>query len=121
MLREYSSLQESDECKRRWFSNNYFDIFVWENDRLSITKIQLCYDKSMEERVLTWTIGDNFCHDLIDNGEAFPSKNNSPIFIHGGVFPAKDVLERFSVDSRTIDSNIRAFVLRKLEKYLRSK
>ena len=117
MLKEYSTQQHQGEQKRRWFTNNYFDLIVWQDNQSEITKFQLCYDKTRKERALTWTKGRGFDHNLIDDGEDSPLKNQSPILLADGLFPAREVLEIFITDSEVIEQQIRSFIIEKLRNY----
>jgi hypothetical protein len=117
MLKEYPTQQHRGEQNRRWFSNPYFDLIVWQNSLSEITKFQLCYDKSGKERAVTWTQGKGFDHNLIDEGEETPFKNQSPILLKDGQFHASEVLEIFIADSELIDQQIRSFVIDKLSSY----
>ena len=41
MLREVGNVYQQDPgLKRRWFCDDYFDVFVWENTTGRITEIQ---------------------------------------------------------------------------------
>lgn len=117
MLKEYPTQQHRGEQKRRWFANPYFDLIVWQNSLSEITKFQLCYDKSGIERALTWTQGRGFDHNLIDEGEETPLKNQSPILLKDGQFHASEVLEIFIADSKLIEQQVRAFIIEKLSRY----
>jgi len=117
MLKEYPTQQHRGEQKRRWFSNHYFDLIVWQNDQSEITKFQLCYDKTGKERALTWTKGRGFDHNLIDEGEASPLKNQSPILLKDGLFHASEVLKIFIADSELIEQQVRSFIIEKLRIY----
>jgi len=117
MLKEYPTRQHKGDPKRRWFSNNYFDLIVWQDDISEIIKFQLCYDKSGKERALTWTQGSGFDHNLIDDGEGSPLKNLSPILLADGLFPASEILNIFVADSEVIEQQIRSFIIDKLSTY----
>ncbi len=114
MLKEYPTRQHKGELKRRWFSSIYFDLIIWQNDLSEITKFQLCYDKLGKERALTWTEGRDFDHNFIDDGEATPLRNESPVLLADGLFPAKEVLNKFITDSGVIEQQIRSFIIEKL-------
>jgi hypothetical protein len=117
MLKEYPANQHKGEPRRRWFTNNYFDLIVWQDNISEIIKFQLCYDKSGKERALTWTQGRGFDHNLIDDGESSPLKNLSPILLADGLFQASEVLKRFVADSEVIEQQIRAFIIDTLRTY----
>jgi len=114
-LREYPVYQHKGEPRRRWFTDDFFDIFVWfHNDDSTITGFQLCYDKQAKERALTWIRGRGFRHDLIDDGETTPTKNRAPILVRDEEFPASEVLVLFITSSGGIEERIRALIIEKL-------
>lgn len=116
-LREYPVYQHKGEPRRRWFTDDFFDIFVWFHKDTTITGFQLCYDKQVKERALTWVRGRGFRHDLIDDGEATPTKNRSPILVRDGEFPASEVLVLFITSSGGIEDPIRSLIIEKLCRY----
>lgn len=117
MLKEYDTFQHPGEMKRRWFSDDYFDLIVWQDDASAISKFQLCYDKSGKERAVTWTRGEGFSHNLIDTGESSPLKNQSPILLADGLFPANEVLNIFIANCGEIELHIRSFITDQLKDY----
>ena len=119
ILKEFPASQHNNEHKRRWFSSDYFDIFLWQDNKNSIVKFQLCYDIAHKERALTWTHGMGFCHNSIDCGEKYPTKNHSPILLEDGLFPASEVLEKFTANSHYLEEQVRAFIIEKLSTYHR--
>ena len=114
MLKEYPTQQHKGDFKRRWFSSSYFDLIIWQNDLSEITRFQLCYDKQGQERALTWTEGRDFDHNYIDDGETTPLRNETPVLLADGLFPAMVVLDKFIADSGVIEQQIRSFIIEKL-------
>jgi hypothetical protein len=114
LLREFPQASRSSELGRRWFSDDYFDLIVWLRPDLTVSGFQLCYDIAGQERALTWTDGQGFCHHRVDGGEAVPTKNLTPILIPDGVFPAAAVMDLFIARSQGIDEGVRFFVVSKL-------
>lgn len=115
MLEEIEDLKpESGGEKRRWFRDEYFDLFVW-SDAQGIRAFELCYDKLGNERVLAWRRGGDVSHAKVDPGEDNPSKNNTPILVPGkGNFYRKDVLGRFTQAGALMDAGVFRFVADKL-------
>jgi hypothetical protein len=55
MLREISAVrQDQADLRRRWFQDDYFDLFVWVAPEGGIVAFQLAYDRGGDERVLGW-------------------------------------------------------------------
>lgn len=90
MLEEIDDVKpEPGGEKRRWFRDEYFDLFVW-SDAQGIRAFELCYDKLGDERLLAWRRGGEVTHAKVDSGEDNPSKNNTPIVVAGKeIFPAR--------------------------------
>lgn len=120
MLKEIDAVRQDDpKLLRRWFQDDYFDLFVWQSAGAAIVAFQLCYDIASQERVLSWREGSGFSHHRIDSGEATPRKNMSPILVADGILPIGDVLPRFIRRSRNTERTITRFVTDKLREYAR--
>ncbi|MEQ1775063.1 MAG: hypothetical protein ABL891_14900 [Burkholderiales bacterium] len=118
MLREIGNVHQQDPAlRRRWFCDDYFDIFVWEKPGGAIVEIQLCYDRTLRERVLRWRDSAGFAHHGIDGGDQSLFKNMTPIMVADGVFPLTDVLERFDARATHIEPRIRDFIRERLLDY----
>jgi hypothetical protein len=39
---------------RKWFTDEYFDLFVWSDNKGEIARFQLCCNKGRDEHALTW-------------------------------------------------------------------
>ena len=64
MLREIAGLRQDDqELQRRWFHDDYFDLFVWQNAAGAVTAFQLCYGNDASECALVWQDDAGFFHD----------------------------------------------------------
>jgi hypothetical protein len=67
MLDEIKGLKpESGPETRRWFRDEYFDLFVW-SDSEGICSFELCYDKQGTERVFAWKRGGRLSHAKMDS------------------------------------------------------
>lgn len=107
---------------RRWFSGDYFDLFVWydsdyptdQSDTNHIAGFQLSYDKENKERALTWKEKSGFTHDLVDDGEIRPTEDRTPILMKDGTVEIDSVIRRFKSESSKIDQAVTKFVLNKL-------
>jgi hypothetical protein len=110
--------RDSDNVKRRWFSNDYFDIIVWLDNSEEISGFQLCYDKNKKERALTWRPDKGFSHCGVDTGELNPTKNRAPMLIPDGIFPADIVFSQFAASSKLMDPLIVQFINDKIAEYI---
>ena len=111
MLREIRSVSDAGQKRRRWFSDEYFDLMVWFGPHDVVSGFQLCYDKKGVERALTWMRAKGFMHERADDGEADSAKSLSPILVPDGLFPVHDVMKLFDRESSGIDQDIRSLVL----------
>jgi len=62
MLKEIEGVADDPPAKRRWFHDEYFDLFVWQADG-EVTLFQLCYGGDASERALVWDKQRGFFHD----------------------------------------------------------
>ncbi len=119
MLKEYTRVRQIEgESKRRWFSDDYFDLIVWFNDRDEPTGFQLCYDIARTQRALTWQPHTGFTHHKIDDGESRPGKvKASPVLVPDGLFDSATIARRFRDAGQCIDTQITDFVYTILQTY----
>jgi hypothetical protein len=117
MLRESSSRTCFDDGKRRWFSDDDFDLIIWWGSGNVISGFQLCYDKQESERALTWRQESGFTHERVDSGETDPTKNQSPILVPDGLCPIDEITDQFLSKSKEIDPTIRSFIFAKLREF----
>ena len=88
MLKEILGVTDDPPAKRRWFHDEYFDLFVWQSDG-EVTLFQLCYGPDASERALVWDKARGFFHDgpasrdvvalFEDAAAALPEDVRSPI------------------------------------------
>ena len=62
MLKEIIGVADDPPAKRRWFHDEYFDLFVWEADG-EVTLFQLCYGEDSTGRALVWDRERGFFQD----------------------------------------------------------
>ena len=62
MLKEILGVTDDPPATRRWFHDDYFDLFVWQAAG-EVTLFQLCYGGNASERALVWDRGRGFFHD----------------------------------------------------------
>jgi hypothetical protein len=120
MLREIANVHQQDvHTRRRWFCDDYFDLFVWQRAQPGgrIVAFQLCYDKPQYERVLSWRETGGYAHHRIDSGEALPEINRSPLMVADGAMPLPAVLERFDAGAAGIEPRLRDFIRQRLLDY----
>ncbi len=61
-MKEIFGVADDGPAKRRWFHDDYFDLFVWETGD-ELTLFQLCYGAGGSERALVWDKKRGLFHD----------------------------------------------------------
>lgn len=117
MLRDEPIRNVRGDLRRRWMTDDYFDLIVWLEADETIHGFQLCYDKPHKEHALTWTRAEGFSHHGVDTGENSPEANQTPILTAGGPFPATLVQEEFRKRSAELSPEIRDLVLGTMAEY----
>jgi hypothetical protein len=115
MLREVKDLKpRPGEQPRRWFTDEYFDLFVWYEAGGGACRFELCYGKPSDEHALTWQEGSGVSHSRVDDGEGTPLSNMTPIVLPDGFFPAARVAQRFRDASLELEPGLTGLVLGKI-------
>jgi hypothetical protein len=110
MYRILNVRQIPGEDFKVWFTDDYWDLFVWIDSEKRISAFQLGYGKPSDERVLSWKRGGGFSAMTVSSGEESMTANRTPIMVRDSDFDADDVGERFARDSVKINGKIAAFV-----------
>jgi hypothetical protein len=114
-LREIPRVRQHDgESRRRWFTCDSTDLYVWEDKTGVLLSFELCYDKPHAEQVLRYRSGAGFDHSRIDDGESSPLKNQTPIIMPSGQVDLMQIALKFEPVAVGIDSQVYRFVLGKL-------
>lgn len=120
-MREIRGVRQRDgEPTRRWFTDEYWDLFVWQI-RGALVEFQLCYGKPNSERSLTWRKDSGVAIHSVDDGEGHPSSHRTPILVPDGDLDVGAIIRRFVKDSTRIDPTVREAVLRELTGYGKSR
>lgn len=120
MFREIRNVQQRKAHEtRRWFQDDYFDLFVSEDRAGELQWFQLCYARdTWRERVLEWRRGRGFQHmKLDDSSDHFKKDSNALLF--DGAFPYLDVSERFAAAAAGLPGELAALVAEKVREYAR--
>jgi hypothetical protein len=119
-MREIGSVrQDSERGYRRWFQDDYFDVFVWQDAGGRPIAFQLCYDRANAEGAISWSETHGFAHARVDGGAKQAKYGMSPILRSDGVAPYFRIYNRFLVAAADWDPTLRAFVLEQLREYRR--
>ena len=120
MLREHTDVRQIEgEPRRRWFSDDRFDLIVWFNENDEIIGFQLCYDKSRYERALTWFKHTGYMYHRVDDGEHTIAmiRKATPILVSDGRFDHKKIASLFKEQSTEIEEKIFQFVYEKISQF----
>ena len=116
MLREILFVkQERKKDKRRWFTDEYWDLYVWVRTNGSYSGFQICYGKTDFQRALTWMDGGEPSHTGVREDESPAESNMAAVLVADGAFDVRGVAERFRQDSEEIDPEVRGYVAGKLK------
>jgi len=105
MLREIEGIAAEPATRRRWFHDDYFDLFVWQTDDGAITLFQLCYGIEAEERALVWHREAGLFHDGADPGISLITQ----------------VVERFETAGKSLPRNVRNTVGKRIREHVAGK
>lgn len=118
MLREIGPVrQDSSRGLRRWFQDDYFDLFVWLDVAGTPLAFQLCYNRNHGEGSITWNSSAGFVHDRVDAGEQSPKRGMTPILRADGQPPYFRIYNRFLTASTGLPAELRAFLVEQLREY----
>lgn len=116
MLRELKNMRQVEgEPRRRWFSDEYFDLIVWLDESNTITSFQLCYDKEERPRALTWHVTGYLHHGISDGEDHLGKPKSTPILFPDGAFDKAPIADAFVSAAASIDGKVSAFVLEKIK------
>src|SRR5512146_1870967 len=96
MLSEIAAVrQDQPGLLRRWFQDDYFDLFVWLTPQGALRAFQLAYERTRRERVLEWSSEHGFGHHRVDSGEQPLRSSMTPLLLRGGACPVRLVAREF--------------------------
>jgi hypothetical protein len=111
MLQEIEGVRQDEPGRRRrWFHDDYFDLFVWQDDGGAVLMFQLCYGGATSERALVWREDLGFFHDGVPPAAAGGD-------LAASRFPATMISTRFTEQAQQLPAEVRAFVLGKIADY----
>jgi len=118
MLREIRDVRQvRGEPRRRWFSDEDFDLIVWIDPENRILGFQLCYDKQTGQKALTWLKDDGYRHSRIDDGDNPGKMKASPVLEADGHFDREGIGRRFRENRGDVPSKVADYVYDKIMNY----
>jgi hypothetical protein len=122
MLREVPDvLQDKPGLVRRWFRDEYFDLFVWERPDGAVDAFQLCYDRTERERILRWSASSGFLHEGVDRPETKPGRSMTAILVVDGVMPLAAVSRRLLAAASQLPGPLHDFLFARLEEFAKGR
>jgi hypothetical protein len=116
MMREIEGVVQGEPAtRRRWFHDEYFDLFVWQNSANEIESFQLCYGIDSSERALEWRKNRGFFHDgakvAAPEGilDMKPAASREP--------SATAMTSRFEFAARALPDDIREAITARIREY----
>lgn len=118
MLNEVKDVTQYESGKhRRWFHDDYFDLYTWESFEGELLGFQLCYAKLGKERALRWSTESGYRHEGVDAPEDKPGRAMSALFVADGVFDPDRVGAKFENASIELPKKVQDFILDKIRAY----
>ncbi len=116
MMREILGVAQGEpESRRRWFHDEYFDLFVWQDQASDVTSFQLCYGIDSSEQALEWRSSGGFFHDGIK--PAAPDAGTEARRTPAATRATDAMTSRFVFAARALPEDIRAAVTSKIREY----
>jgi hypothetical protein len=114
VLREIRGvLQDDASSRRRWFHDDYFDLFVRQTGD-ELLAFELCYSIHRNERGLVWRRGQGFFHDGGTSGSGdFIGARLTP----GDPLEADPIIARFELAAGGLPDALRLALEARLREY----
>jgi hypothetical protein len=102
MLREIEGIAAEPSTRRRWFHDDYFDLFVWQTEKGEVILFQLCYGTAESGQALVWHREVGLFHD----GDKLDNE------------VAGQVVQRFEKDAEHLPRRVRSTVSERIREHL---
>ncbi|HKO86960.1 MAG TPA: hypothetical protein VJU83_00425 [Burkholderiales bacterium] len=116
MLREILGVsQDEPHIERRWFHDEYFDLFVRQESNGRLCSFELCYGSPGSEKALVWEDDAGYFHDGVEDKDidgggvlGFPPES------YGGTDP---IVSRFDLVAKSLPDTLRTAVSERVHEY----
>ena len=114
MLKEILGvLQDDPSSRRRWFHDDYFDLFVRETGG-ELSAFELCYGIGSNERALAWIRGSGYFHDGgMSGSDDFIGARLAP----GDALGSDPIIARFERAAGDLPESLRLALETRLREY----
>jgi hypothetical protein len=113
-------VQDAPGLRRRWFRDDYFDLYLWEAPGGRIDAFQLCYDRAGRERILRWTQKAGYRHEGVDRPETKPGRAMTAILVGESTMPVAAVTKKLLGAATGLPAAVRNFLFARLKDYGRA-
>jgi hypothetical protein len=118
MMREILGVADEADTHRRWFHDDYFDLFVWLTGGGEIVHFQLCYGIDSSERALVWHKQGGFFLDGVEDGKSGKGEILGEKQTPSG---AHSVVARFQTAARTLPEDVRVAITARLREFVENR
>jgi len=99
---------------RRWFNGEEMDLIVWHKAE-EIIGFQLCYDKSTNEKAISWKQGFGLKHEDVNNDDVRDGPyKGSPVLTQNDAYDVGKIRHNFENYAENIPEDIKAFIIDRL-------
>lgn len=120
MMKEILGVTDEPRTLRRWFHDDFFDLFVWQTSEGEITLFQLCYGIDSSERALVWHQYGGFFHDGLHSARS--SEQVLGARLHPDAPLDEDpIVARFETAANSLPEDVRDFIIARLREYAEKK
>jgi hypothetical protein len=105
-------LQDDPSSRRRWFHDDYFDLFVRETGG-ELLSFELCYGIHSNEQALVWSRGRGYFHDGETSGGEFIGAR----LASGDPLKADPIIARFELAADGLPEALRLALEARLREY----
>ena len=106
MMQEILGVTDEPGVHRRWFHDDYFDLFVWQSGAGELVQFQLCYGIDSSEQALVWHKDGGF---YLDGAKASGSSRGDPF------------VTRFDAAARALPEEIRVAMTTRVHEFVHKK
>jgi hypothetical protein len=116
MLREIRNVsRKRNEPKKRWFSSQSMDLFIWFDIDDSIVSYQLTYDKPHKEMALVWNKKDGLSHMGVDDGSRSGKHPGSPLLVQDSEANPNKIISMVRKNLAELEPSIGNFIISNIE------
>ncbi|MBN2509194.1 MAG: hypothetical protein JXB03_02915 [Spirochaetales bacterium] len=116
MYRILNVRQEKNRDFKIWYTDDYWDLFLWIDAKKQVSAFQLCFGKPDNEHIIMWNRkGNTIKTARVESGEDDPSQNRSPLLYEAGNVNIHQTVLRFEKDSKKMDPALAKLVISRLK------